>query len=58
MVKHQANITGAKDAQPNIFTTYHIEEDLFNGKVQYTSTNKRYTIAYSEIGRWFVKERY
>ena len=61
VVQGQAAVTGAKAAQPNIFTTYHIEKDLLNGKVHYTSTNGRYAIAFNERGQWciqLVKDRY
>ena len=56
MVQSQDAITGAKDALPNIFTTYQIEENPFNGRVHYTSVDGKRAIAYSETwGQWLIQ---
>ena len=44
------NVTGAKDAQSSIFTTYRIEEYLLHGKVHYTSVDGTKVIQYDEDG--------
>ena len=58
MVQGQEAITGVKDAQSVLFTTYRIEEDLLNGRVHYTSKDGKKAIAYA-TGRWRIQsERY
>ena len=54
VVQGQDAITGAKDAQSHIFTTYHIEEYPLDGRVHYTSMDGRKAIAYSN-GRWRIR---
>ena len=50
--------SGAKDAQSNIFTTYHIEENPLNGRVHYTSVDGKIAIAYKAYGNfgyWIIQ---
>ena len=49
---HEA-ITAVKDARPNIFTTYHVQNNLLNGMVYYTSEDGTGAIAYNK-GRWRI----
>ena len=45
----------ARDARPNIFKTYTIENDLLNGKVHYTSKDGDHAIAY--VGSSWLAQR-
>ena len=42
------------DDEKSIFTIYHIEENLLNGKVHYTSEDGKKAIAYSS-GKWRIQ---
>ena len=54
VVQGNENVTGAKEAQSSIFTTYHIEEDLLYGKVHYTSVDGTKGIQYDANGNWLI----
>ena len=54
VVQGQEAITAVKDARPNIFTTYHVEENLFNGKAHYTSEDGTEAIVYNK-GPWRIQ---
>ena len=67
VVQGQEAKTGVKEHQPGIFTNYHIEENLLNGRVHYTSMDGTTAIAYhqgtynNEQGGWNilpVEDRY
>ena len=55
VVQGQEAITGAKDAQSKIFTTYQIEENPLNGRVHYTSIDGKRAIAWNnEDKAWHI----
>ena len=54
VVQGEESITGAKDAQSQIFTTYRIEKDLLNGRVHYTSGDGTKALAYGG-GSWRIQ---
>ena len=55
VVQGHEGMTGPKDAQSSIFTTYRIEEDLLYGKVRYTSVDGTQVIQYDQNGNWIIQ---
>ena len=49
--------TGAKQHQPQIFTTYTREPNLHQGKALYTSADKSYRIAVGN-GNWEIQSKH
>ena len=51
------NPCGAIGAQPQIFTTYTIDQLTIDGKAYYTSQDGRYAIVYtnSNAGLWIIQ---
>ena len=60
VVQGREAVSGVKDARPWIFSTYHREDKLLNGRLHYTSKDGRTAIAHSG-GLWRIqpeKDRY